>query len=152
MNFYCPSCRKEVDLEPTGTVTTKSGRIAYKASCPVCGLDLTEFAANAPKPVPAATVEAPKIPNETPLETKVQVELPSPSLPSATADETIKAYITLPDEEEPVAISKQPTEAVTATTTENQTVEAVDKEPVTEEAPTPTPPTVVEEFPIESTS
>lgn len=43
MRFYCPNCREEKDVEPEATVTTLSGRVAYKASCPVCMQDMAEF-------------------------------------------------------------------------------------------------------------
>lgn len=43
MKFYCPSCQKEYEVEPSETITTKSGRVAYKANCPVCKTDMAEF-------------------------------------------------------------------------------------------------------------
>ena len=43
MIFYCPSCRKECELEPSDTIVTKSNRTAYKANCPVCNQDMAEF-------------------------------------------------------------------------------------------------------------
>ena len=43
MLFYCPNCRHETEVEPRETITTKSGRVAYKANCPVCGQDMAEF-------------------------------------------------------------------------------------------------------------
>lgn len=43
MLFYCPNCRKEYEVESTNTITTNSGRVAYKANCPGCGQDMAEF-------------------------------------------------------------------------------------------------------------
>lgn len=43
MRFYCPNCREEKDVEPEATITTLTGRVAYKASCPVCKQDMAEF-------------------------------------------------------------------------------------------------------------
>lgn len=52
MRFYCPSCQKEYEAEPSETKTTLSGRVAYKAGCPACGQDMAEF-------VPGETVTPP---------------------------------------------------------------------------------------------
>ena len=41
--FYCPNCRAEREAEPTNTITTNSGRVAYKANCSECGQDMAEF-------------------------------------------------------------------------------------------------------------
>ena len=41
--FYCPNCRKEYEIQSTNTITTNSGRVAYKANCPRCGQDMAEF-------------------------------------------------------------------------------------------------------------
>jgi hypothetical protein len=43
MLFYCPNCKQEQEVEPKETITTKSKRLAYKASCPVCNQDMAEF-------------------------------------------------------------------------------------------------------------
>jgi hypothetical protein len=43
MIFYCPNCHREYEVEPVGTITTQSSRVAYKANCPVCHQDLAEF-------------------------------------------------------------------------------------------------------------
>jgi hypothetical protein len=43
MIFYCPNCKKEVDVTPESTITTQNQRVAYKAKCPVCGQDMVEF-------------------------------------------------------------------------------------------------------------
>jgi hypothetical protein len=43
MLFYCPNCRQEKNVEPVSTITTLSGRVAYKANCPVCNQDMAEF-------------------------------------------------------------------------------------------------------------
>jgi len=43
MIFYCPNCREEYDVEPTGKIVTKSNRVAYKSVCPTCGQDMAEF-------------------------------------------------------------------------------------------------------------
>lgn len=43
MKFYCPNCEQERETEPLQTITTKSQRVAYKAKCPVCSLDMAEF-------------------------------------------------------------------------------------------------------------
>lgn len=43
MRFYCPNCREEKDVESEATITTLTGRVAYKASCPVCKQDMAEF-------------------------------------------------------------------------------------------------------------
>ena len=46
MLFYCPSCREEYDVETKTTITTKSGRVAHIAPCPVCEQDMVEFIPN----------------------------------------------------------------------------------------------------------
>ena len=43
MLFYCPNCRRECESQPENKIVTKSGRVAYKAVCPVCGMDMAEF-------------------------------------------------------------------------------------------------------------
>lgn len=43
MIFFCPACDKEYEAVVKETITTGSGRVAYKADCPVCGQDLAEF-------------------------------------------------------------------------------------------------------------
>ena len=43
MLFYCPNCRDEKEVETETTITTKSGRVAHLATCPVCKQSMAEF-------------------------------------------------------------------------------------------------------------
>jgi hypothetical protein len=85
MRFYCPSCQKEYEAEPTETKTTLSGRVAYKAACPACGQDMAEF-------IPGETVTAPlgedaALP-QAPTTIAPQETNPSPVVPQETASST----------------------------------------------------------------
>jgi hypothetical protein len=133
MIFYCPNCRREIETEPATTITTKTGRVAYKASCPTCGLDLAEFAtpqSPAPSPPPQAPIQSSISPPAEPV-TVTPVPVPittepaiatlqpvEPSEPAlappavVTADESIQAYMeTLADNENEVVVEK-PTQTV----------------------------------------
>lgn len=152
MIFYCPSCRKEVELVATGTITTKSGRVAYKATCPVCGLDLTEFAAVPPPPQITPT------PPPEPEAVKAQVVEPVPDqlpIPVASADETIKAYIgsleETPDPPTPTPTTPASVD-VSVQSALNQAVKTVTETPLAETEPKTVTPTDVEEFPIDSSA
>jgi pyruvate dehydrogenase E2 component (dihydrolipoamide acetyltransferase) len=83
MLFYCPNCQKEVEAQETGTVTTKSGRVAHKAPCPTCGQDMTEFVPGE-KVTPPVDTSAPAagVPQPS-VETAAGV--PQPSMETAAA-------------------------------------------------------------------
>jgi hypothetical protein len=61
MKFYCPSCQKEYEVEPKETITTKSGRVAYKATCAVCATDMAEFIPGEKREVGPSLDEAGKV-------------------------------------------------------------------------------------------
>ena len=58
MIFYCPNCQQEVEAMVRETLTTKNQRLAYKANCPRCGQDLSEF-------MPPTTATTPPAKGET---------------------------------------------------------------------------------------
>ena len=85
MLFYCPNCRKEVEIEKeSAPIITKSGRVAHKANCPTCGQDMAEF-------IPGEMQSPPKIentaevgvPQPTP---EAAVGVPQPSVETAATE------------------------------------------------------------------
>ena len=43
MIYYCPQCRKEVEIKDRETQVTLSGRVAHKSNCPTCSEPVVEF-------------------------------------------------------------------------------------------------------------
>ena len=43
MKFYCVKCKKSYEVSKYTTVTTKNGKHAAKATCPVCHTTMFRF-------------------------------------------------------------------------------------------------------------
>ena len=58
--FVVDNIEDEFELEPTNTITTKTGRVAYKANCPVCNQDMAEFLPPSPPTAPVLVPHPPQ--------------------------------------------------------------------------------------------